>query len=71
MICQRCLSAEARFRAAMDVMNITVCVGCMKEALKLGIAVEPRPEDSGTLLTYTQTARNPKRAATLDGKSAF
>ena len=54
MTCQRCLSAEARFRVATDAMDIAVCIGCMEEALKLGITVEPWPEDSCTLLTDAQ-----------------
>jgi len=54
MTCQRCLSAEAGFRVATDAMDIAVCIGCMEEALKLGITVEPWPEDSCTLLTDAQ-----------------
>ena len=63
MICQRCLSAEARFRAASDVMNIAVCVGCGEEAQKLGIAIEPLPENSCTILTDAQLVGIPSAAS--------
>lgn len=50
MTCQRCLSAEARFRAFTDLMDIAVCAACAEEAQKLGIPVEPLGRGSGATL---------------------
>jgi hypothetical protein len=46
MTCQRCLGAEARFRAFTDLMNIEICAVCAEEARRLGIIVENLPQES-------------------------